>query len=165
MYMTTDKTIALKIQIYVSKLMSLLFKTLFRFDTAIFPRSKCLLISWLQSPSFGAQENEIWHCFHIFPIYLSWSDRTRCMILGFWMLSLKPAFHSPLSHSSRGSLVPLHFLPLKYTIVNVPYVWNTLYLSYESLKASLKSVKLIPSNLSQGQNKIKHFLKKYSNTM
>ena len=27
---------------------------------------------------FGAQENEIWHCFHVFPIYLPWSDRTGC---------------------------------------------------------------------------------------
>ena len=34
------------------------------------------------------------------------------MILVFWMLSFKPAFHSPLSPSSRGSLVALHFLPL-----------------------------------------------------
>ena len=34
------------------------------------------------------------------------------MILVFLMLSFKPAFHSSLSPSSRGSLVPLHFLPL-----------------------------------------------------
>ena len=45
------------------------------------PRSKLLLISWLQSLStvtFGDQENEVCHCFHFFPIYLPWSDRTRC---------------------------------------------------------------------------------------
>ena len=36
------------------------------------------------------------------------------MILVFWMLSLKPAFHSLLSPSSRSSLVPLHFLPVEW---------------------------------------------------
>ena len=41
---------------------------------------------------FGAQESEIWHCFHVFPICFSWSDRTRCHDLCFWMLSFKPAF-------------------------------------------------------------------------
>ena len=47
----TGKTIALTIWTFVSKVMPLLFKTLSRFDTAILPRSKCLLISWMQSPS------------------------------------------------------------------------------------------------------------------
>ena len=41
---------------------------------------------------FRAQENTVSHCFHCFPIYLPWSDGTRCMILVFWMLSFKPAF-------------------------------------------------------------------------
>ena len=50
-YMTTGKTIALTIQIFVCKVMSLLFNTLCRFVIAILPRSKHLLISWLQSPS------------------------------------------------------------------------------------------------------------------
>ena len=49
--MTTGKTIALMIQTFVSKVMSLLFNMLSRFVMAFFPRSKCLLISWLQSPS------------------------------------------------------------------------------------------------------------------
>ena len=50
-YMTTGKTIALTIQTFVSKLMSLLFSTLSRFLIAFLPRSKHLLISWLQSHS------------------------------------------------------------------------------------------------------------------
>ena len=50
-YMTTGKTIALIIWIFVSIVMSLLFNTLSRFVAAFLPRSKCLLISWLQSPS------------------------------------------------------------------------------------------------------------------
>ena len=49
-YMTTGKTIALT-RLSVSKVMSLLFNMLSRFVTAFLPRSNCLLISWLQSPS------------------------------------------------------------------------------------------------------------------
>ena len=51
-YVTTGKTIALTRQTFVSKVMSLLFNMLSRFVLIAFlPRSKCLLISWLQSPS------------------------------------------------------------------------------------------------------------------
>ena len=50
-YMTTGKTIALTIQNFVGKMISLLFNTLSRFVTAFLPRSNCFLISWLQSLS------------------------------------------------------------------------------------------------------------------
>ena len=50
-YMTTGKAVALTIQIFVSKVLSLLFNMLSRFVIAFLPRSKRLLISWLQSPS------------------------------------------------------------------------------------------------------------------
>ena len=50
-YTTTGNTIALTRQTFVSKVMSLLFNMLSRFVIAFLPRSKCLLISWLQSPS------------------------------------------------------------------------------------------------------------------
>ena len=50
-YMTTGTTIALIIRTIVGKLMSLLLNMLSRFVIAFLPRSKCLLISWLQSPS------------------------------------------------------------------------------------------------------------------
>ena len=50
-YMTTGKTIALTRQIFVDKVMSLLFNMLSRLVITFLPRSKCLLISWLQSPS------------------------------------------------------------------------------------------------------------------
>ena len=50
-YMTTAKTIALTRQTFVGKVMSLLFNMLPRLVIAFLPRSKCLLISWLQSPS------------------------------------------------------------------------------------------------------------------
>ena len=48
--MTTGKTIALTRQTFVGKVMPLLFNKLCRFVIAFLPRSKCLLISWLQSP-------------------------------------------------------------------------------------------------------------------
>ena len=51
MYMTTGKTTALTIWTFVCKVLSLLFNMLSRFVMAFLPRSKDLLISWLQSPS------------------------------------------------------------------------------------------------------------------
>ena len=50
-YIATGKTIALTIQTFVGKVMSLIFNMLSRFVIAFLPRSKCLLLSWLQSPS------------------------------------------------------------------------------------------------------------------
>ena len=50
-YMTTGKTIALTRQTFVSKVVSLFFNMLSRLDITFLPRSKRLLISWLQSPS------------------------------------------------------------------------------------------------------------------
>ena len=50
LYLTTGKTIALTIWLFVGKVMSLLSNTLFRFVTAFLPRSKRVLNSWLQSP-------------------------------------------------------------------------------------------------------------------
>ena len=60
-YMTTGKIIALTRQTLVGKVMSLLFNMLSRLVITFLPRSKCLLISWLQSPSsdFGAPKNKV----------------------------------------------------------------------------------------------------------
>ena len=73
-YMTTGKTIALTRQTFVGKVMSLLFNMLSRLVIAFLPRSKRLLISWLQSPSAvilaPPPQNKISHCFHCFLIYL-----------------------------------------------------------------------------------------------
>ena len=84
-YVTTGKTIALTRWTFVSKVMSLLLNMPSRLVITFLPRSKHLLISWLQSPSavtFGAQEI-VCHCFHCFTIYLSWSDVTGCHDLCF----------------------------------------------------------------------------------
>ena len=69
--MTTGKTIALTRWTFVGKVMSLLLNMLSRLIIVFPPRSKCLLISWLQSPSAVILEPpKICHCFHCFPIYL-----------------------------------------------------------------------------------------------
>ena len=80
-YMTTGKTIALTTRTLVGKLMSLLLNMLSRLVITFLPRSKHLLISWLQftiCSDFGAPKNKVWHCFHWFPIYFPWSDGTGC---------------------------------------------------------------------------------------
>ena len=74
-YMTTGKTIALTRRTFVGKVMSLLFNMLSRLVIDFLARSKCLLISWLQSPSAVIleplpQPNKVSHCVHCFPIYL-----------------------------------------------------------------------------------------------
>ena len=75
-YVTTGKTIALTRQTSVDKVMSLLFNMLSRLVLTFLPRSKRLLISWLQSSSAVILEpptppNKVSHCFHCFLIYLS----------------------------------------------------------------------------------------------
>ena len=56
--MTTGKTMTLTLQTFVGKVMFLLFNMLARFVIAFLPRSKCLLISWLQSLSTVILESE-----------------------------------------------------------------------------------------------------------
>ena len=89
-YMTTGKTIALTRRTFVGKVMSLLFNMLSRLVISFFPRSKHLLISWLQSPSAMILEpqNKFFHCFQCFSIYLPWNDGTRCHDLRFLNVEL-----------------------------------------------------------------------------
>src|SRR5574341_1197752 len=72
-YMTPGKTIALTRWTFVGKVMSLLFNMLSRLVTTFLPRSKCLLISWLQSPSaviLEPKKTKFPHCFYCLSIYL-----------------------------------------------------------------------------------------------
>ena len=71
-YMTTGKTMALTRWTFVDKVVSLLFNMLSRLVITFLPRSKCLLISWLQSPSAVLLDpiKIVSHCFHCFPICL-----------------------------------------------------------------------------------------------
>ena len=86
----TRKTIALTKWTFVGKVMSLLFNMLSRLVITFLPRSKCLLISWLQSASAVILEPKkiVSHCFHCFPIYLPWQDETRCHDLRFLNVEL-----------------------------------------------------------------------------
>ena len=90
-YMTTGKTIALTRWTLVSKVMSLLLNMLSRLVITFLPRSKRLLISWLQSLSaviLEPPEIKVWHCFHCFLIYFPWIDGTRCRDLNFLNVEL-----------------------------------------------------------------------------
>ena len=94
-YMTTGKTIALTTWTFVGKVMSLLFNMLSRLVITFLPRSKHLLISWLQSPSAVILEPP-----KIKSLTFSIISPSIChevmgldaMILVFWMLSFKPTF-------------------------------------------------------------------------
>ena len=89
------KTIALTRRTFVGKVMSLLFNMLSRLVIAFLPRSKRLLISWLQSPSAVIVEPP-----KIKSVTISTFSQSIChevigpdaMILALWMLSFKPAF-------------------------------------------------------------------------
>ena len=94
-HMTTRKTTALTIQTFVSKMMSLLFNTLFRFVIAFLPRSKHLLISCLQSPSTVILEPPKIKSVTVSIVSLCICHEVmgpEATIFAFSMLSFKPAF-------------------------------------------------------------------------
>ena len=82
-YMTTGKTIVLTRWTFIGKVMSLLFNMLSRLVITFLPKSKHLLISWLQSPSAVIWEPKKIKLYSCFPIYLPWSDGIRCHDLSF----------------------------------------------------------------------------------
>ena len=130
--MTVGKTIALTKWTFVGKVMSLLFNILSRFVIAFPPRSK-LSFNFMAAVTiysdFGAQEKSLsWFPLYPHPFamkwwgWMLWSSFFEC-----WVLS--QLFHSPLSPSSRGSLVPLHFLPLGWCHL---HIWDYWYFSWQS---------------------------------
>ena len=103
--MTTGKTIALTRRTFVGKVMSLLFNMLSRLVVTFLPRSKRLLISWLQSPSAVILEPPKIKSAAVSTVSPSICHEVMgpdAMISECWALS--QLFHSPLSLSSRGSL-------------------------------------------------------------
>ena len=85
-YMTTGKTIASTRQIFVGKVMSLLFNILSRLVIAFLPKSKRLLISWLQSPSaviLGPPQNKVSHVSTVSPFIYHEVMGTDAMMLVF----------------------------------------------------------------------------------
>ena len=107
LYMTTGKTIALTRWAFVGKVMFLLFKVLFRLAIAFLPRNEHLSISWLQSPSvliLETPQNKLSHCFPCFPIYLPWSDGTRCHDLKFLNVEFQTYIFTLLFHLHQEAL-------------------------------------------------------------
>ena len=104
-YMTSGKKkIALTRWTFVGKVMSPLLNVLSRFVIAFLPRSKCLLISWLKSPSAVILEPP-----KIKSVIVSIVSQSICQeVMG---LDVSQLLHSPLSLSSRSSLVLLRFRP------------------------------------------------------
>ena len=129
-YMTTGKNHSFDQMDFVGKVMSLFLNMLSRFVIAFLPRSKCLLLSWLQPPSAVISEPQ-----KIKSLTVSIVSPSIChevmapdaMISVFWMLSW--VFHSPLSLSSRGSLVPLQFRPWGWYLL---HTWGYWYFSQKS---------------------------------
>ena len=123
--MTTGKTIALTRGTFVSKVMSLLYNMLSRLVITFLPRSKCLLISWLQSSSAVILEPK-----KIKSLTVSIVSPSIChevmgpdaMILVFWILNFNQLFH-------RDSLIPLHFLPLRWCYL---HIWSCWYFFQQS---------------------------------
>ena len=94
-YMTSEKTIALTRWTFVGKVMSLLFNMPSRLVIAFLPRSKHLLISWLQSPSAVILEPKKVKPLTVSTVSPSISHEVMgpdALILVFWMLSFKPTF-------------------------------------------------------------------------
>ena len=113
-YMTTRKTIALTRWTFVDKVMSLLFNMLSRLVITFLLRSKRLLISRLQSPSaviLGPKKVKSDTVSTVSPSICHEVMGLDAMILVSECWALSQLFHSPLSLSSRGFWVPLHFLP------------------------------------------------------
>ena len=119
-----EKTIALTIQTFVDKVWSLLFNTLSRFVVTFLPRSKRLLISWLQSLSVMILEPK-----KIKSVAVSTFSPSIChemmglsaMTLLFWMLNFKPGF--PLSSFTLMKRLFSSSLFSAFRMVSSTYLW------------------------------------------
>ena len=134
--MTSGKTIALTIQTFVGKVMSLLFNTLSRLVIVFLPRSNCLLIHGCSHhpPWFLEPKKRKSSLLLPFPLSFAikwWSDRVRCDDLSFFLiLSFKPAFSLSSFTLIEKFLVPFHFLPLEWYY---PHIWSCWYFTWQSL--------------------------------
>ena len=151
-YMTTGKNIALTRQDFVGKVMSLLLNTLSRLVTAFLPRGKCLLISWLQSPSGVILEPRKIKSLTVSTVFPSICHEVMgldSMIFIFWMLSFKPVFslspftfikrlYSSSSFSAKRVVLSVYLRLLKFSqqswfqLVLHPvwhFTWCTLHIS------------------------------------
>ena len=140
-YMTTGKTIALTRWIFVAKVMSLFFNMLFRLVIAFLPRSKCLLISWLQSPSVLILEPKKIKSDTVSTVFPSIS--LELMGQDIWstanLLQSCPTLCYPINGSPTGSLIPgiLQARTLEWVAISFSNVWN-----WKVKVKSLSSVRL-----------------------
>ena len=131
-YMTTGKTIALTRQTFVGKVMSLLFNMLSRLVITFLPRSKSLLISWLQSPSAVILEPPKIKSDTISTVSPSICHEVMgpdAMILVFWMLSFKDYRES------------VSFLPQMFSRITSETIWAWCFLCGRLLIIDLLSLK------------------------
>ena len=112
LYMTSGKTIALTIWTFVSKMMSLLVKMLSRFVIVFLPRSKCLLISWLQSLSTAILDLNKGGC--------SWNEMCK------WKIRISVS--NVLKHKFNVLTICICF-----------HSWSLLWVLYNSSKAFCES--------------------------
>ena len=130
-YMTAGKTKAFTRQTFVGRVMSLLFNMLSRLVITFLPRSKCLLISWLQSPSAVILEHK-----KIKSVTVSIVSPSIChevmgpdaMILVFWMLSFKPTFSLSFTFIKRF----FNYSSLSALRVCHLHIWGYWYFSWQS---------------------------------
>ena len=135
-YMTTGKTIALTRQTFVDKVMSLLFNMLSSLVRTFLPRSKHLLISWLQSPSaliFEPRKIKSATISTVSPSICHEVMGPDAMILVFWMLSFKPTFS--LYWVLLGTLKPMRPALREggYTFLSTEILCSEIYSSVSTL--------------------------------
>ena len=143
-YMATRKTIALTVGIFVGKLMSLLFNTLSRLVIVFLRRSKCLLTSWLQSPSAVILEPKKIKFVTVSIVSSSICHEvmgSHAMILVFWMLSFKPVFFTLLfhfHHFSSYSLSAIRLVSSAYLrlLIFLMTLWTVAYQTSLSMRFS-----------------------------
>ena len=134
-YMTTGKTIALTRRTFVGKAISLLFNMLSRLVITFFPRSKRLLISWLQSPSAVILEPKKIKSDTVSTVSPSISHEVMgpdAMIFIFWMLSFQPNFSL-----STFTFIKRHFSSSSPSAIRVSCIAEVIDISPRNLDSSL----------------------------
>ena len=161
-YMTTGKTIALTTQTFVSKVMSLLFNMLCMLVTAFLPGSKCLLISWLQSPSaliLEPKKIKSVTASTFSPSIFHEVMGLEAKVLDYWILSFKPTFSLSsftfmnwLFNSSSVSAIRVvssaylrllifllaNLIPAHNSSSSAFYMMYSVYKSYEKIRQHIK---------------------------
>ena len=130
-FMTTRKTTALTRWTFVGKIISLLFNMQSRFVIAFLPRNKCLLISWLQSPSAVILKSKKMKSVTVSIVSPSICHEVMGLdatIFAFGMLSFKPAFSLPFHFHQEA----LQFI--KIFIIKISFISSSKYSVHQNIK-------------------------------